>query len=219
MDHNFWLKRWQANEIGFHGADVQPALAKHWSKLDAPKGARVFVPLCGKSVDMVWLASQGLMVVGAELSEVAIDAFFAEHGLVPHTREEDAFKIKSAGAFELWCGDFFALEREKLGSVPFAYDRAALVAMPPDMQQRYAKKMAGLMPAHSKTLLVGLAYNQGEMNGPPFSVPRERVRELFDPAFDVSVIDARDGLAKGDHLAKRGVTWLEEATYLLRRKA
>lgn len=219
MDQDFWLKRWQVNEIGFHAADVQPALVKYWAGLEPEKGARVFVPLCGKSLDMVWLASQGFRVVGAELSEIAVDAFFTENGLEPAVRREDAFTVKSAGPFEIWCGDFFALEPAKLSVMTLAYDRAALVAMPADMQQRYADKMAALMPAGSQTLLVGLAYDQAEMKGPPFSVSRERVHELFDGAFDVSVTGVRDGLAKSDHLAKRGVSWLEEATYLLRRKA
>lgn len=217
METEFWLNRWQKNEIGFHAADVQPALAKHWAALDVPKGARVFVPLCGKSLDMIWLEQQGQNVVGSELSAIAVRDFFAERGITPDEREANGFQVSTAGACEVWCGDFFALAKEDVNATA-AYDRAALVAMPPHMQPRYANKLAELLPKDAKILLVGLDYNPQEMQGPPFNIPQARVRELFENSFDVSVLDVRDGLAKSEPLKKRGITRLEEASYLLVRK-
>jgi thiopurine S-methyltransferase len=217
MDPKFWLERWQKNEIGFHAADVQPALVKHWPSLGVAQGARVLVPLCGKTLDMVWIEEQGLNVVGSELSAVAVRDFFAERNLTPKPREAPGFEVSTAGPCEIWCGDFFALKKNDVNSTA-AYDRAALVAMPPQMQPRYAAKMAELMPKGAKVLLVGLDYDPQEMQGPPFNIPQARVRELFEKDFSVSFLDARDSLAKTDHLKKRGITRLEEATYLLVRK-
>ncbi|MCB1483273.1 MAG: thiopurine S-methyltransferase [Hyphomicrobiaceae bacterium] len=217
-DPNFWLERWQKNEIGFHSPDVQPALSKNWPALGIAKGERVFVPLCGKSLDMVWLSSAGYDVVGAELSALAIDAFFSEQGLTPQSRTQPPFEVKSAERYELWCGDFFALKKSDVNATA-AYDRAALVAMPPDMQAAYATKMGELLPAGAKVLLIGLDYDPKEMQGPPFNVPQDRVREMFGENFEISVIDARDGLTKSEHLKKRGITWLEEASYLLVRRS
>lgn len=217
-DPNFWLERWQNNEIGFHSEDVQPALIAHWPTLQIAKGTRVFVPLCGKTLDMAWLSAAGHIAVGSELSPLAVEAFFAERKLTPQTRLQPPFTIKSAGRYELWCGDFFALDKNEI-DVTAAYDRAALVAMPPNLQPRYAAKMAELLPAGAKCLLIGLDYDPKEMQGPPFNVPQARVRELFGKDFEVSVIDARDGLTKSEHLKKRGITWLEEASYLLVRRA
>jgi thiopurine S-methyltransferase len=217
MDPSFWLQRWRANEIGFHQDKVQPALVKHWTHLNIPKGARVFVPLCGKSHDMTWLESQGLTVIGSELSELAADAYFSERGQTPSVRTAGSFTVKSAGNVEIWCGDFFALKSEHV-SATAAYDRAALVAMPPEMQEKYVAKLAELMPAGSQTVLIGLDYKQSEMTGPPFAISCIAVQTLFEDDFNVTLIEAKDGLAKSDHLAKRGVTYLEEATYLLRRR-
>ena len=90
--------------------------------------------------------------------------------------------------------------------------------MPPEMQSKYAAKLAELMPAGSQTLLVGLDYKQSEMQGPPFAIPRLAVQTLFEDHFNITLLEARDGLAKSDHLSKRGVTYLEEAAYLLRRR-
>ena len=219
MDPNFWLERWQKSEIGFHANDVQPALAMHWARLGLGKGARVLVPLCGKSLDMVWLAEQGHAVVGAELSELAVDSFFAEQKLTPTVQSNDGFTVKSAGPYELWCGDFFALPHPHIQPIDAIYDRAALVAMPPALQPGYAAKLAELAAPSTQALLIGLDYNTVEIAGPPFSTPQSQVRTLFEPAFNVTVLDARDGLTKSEHLIKRGVTRLEEATYLMQRTA
>lgn len=219
MEPDFWHDRWRTRDIGFHQDHPQPALVKHWPSLGLATTAAVFVPLAGKSIDMFWLAQQGHRVIGAELSEIAVDAFFQARGLEPVVRRTGSFTIKSAGSWELWVGDFFELRGEDLNMVSAAYDRAALVAMPPQMQQRYADKMAELMPTDSQTLLIGLDYNAQEMKGPPFAVARDKVRELFERSFAITLLEARDGLAKSDHLAKRGVTYLEEASYLLRRRA
>jgi thiopurine S-methyltransferase len=219
MDPDFWLERWKLSDIGFHQPKVQPALALHWAGLGVAQDTAVLVPLCGKSLDLVWLAGQGYRIIGAELSELAVDAFFSEHGLTPDVKTIDGFVVKSASAYELWCGDFFALRPQHVPAIQAAYDRAALVAMPPALQPRYAAKLAELLKPDAPMLLIGLDYNADEMQGPPFSTPPSQVNTLFAEAFDVALIDRHDGLAKSQHLAKRGVTRLEEASYLLRRRA
>ncbi len=219
MDPDFWLDRWEKNQIGFHAPRVQPALAKHWPRLDLKPGGTILVPLAGKSLDMWWLAEQGFRVIGVELSPVAIDAFFNERGIVADVRKFGAFTVHSAGAIELWCGDFFALEAQVLPPIGALYDRAALVAMPPEMQPAYAGKLAELMPINTTALLIGLDYNREEMSGPPFAIPQAEVRALFGLHFTVDMLDVRDGLTSSEHLRQRGITRLEEATYLLRRRA
>lgn len=218
MEPSFWLDRWQKNEIGFHAEQVQPALIKHWPALGVAEGARVLVPLCGKSLDMVWLASRGHKVIGSELSEIAINEFVREQSLAYVTvMESETFRFYGASPYELYCGDFFALDAQAVGATA-AYDRAALVALPPAMQQRYAAKMAELMPRGSKVLLISLDYDPNEMQGPPHNISRARVRELFSAHFDVTLLEALGGPPRTDHLRNRGVTWLEEASYLLVRK-
>ena len=154
MDPEFWLARWQKQEIGFHQASVLDLLQAHWARLGLERGAPVFVPLCGKSLDMAWLAGEGYRVIGAELSEIAIDEFFAERGLKPTTRTVGRFAVKSAEAYELWCGDIFELPREAVAGVAGVYDRAALIAFPPAMQERYAATLKSLLPARAPILLI-----------------------------------------------------------------
>jgi len=177
MQHEFWLARWQEKQIGFHQPAAEALLVEHWPALSLPAGATVFVPLCGKSLDMVWLADQGHKIIGNELSEIAIDEFFASLGLVPTERRVPGFIIKSAGPYELWCGDFFKFPFATVGDISGIYDRAALVALPPEMRRRYADKLAEIH--HAKSLLITLEYDQSILSGPPHAVWPDEVCELF----------------------------------------
>jgi thiopurine S-methyltransferase len=217
MDPDFWLARWQKQEIGFHQASVHDLLQTHWARLGLKRGALIFVPLCGKSLDVAWLAGEGYRVIGAELSEIAIDEFFAERGLEPTTRMVGGFVVKSAEDYELWCGDIFELPRETVASVAGVYDRAALIAFPPDMQERYAAKLKSLLPARAPILLVTLDYDPALMQGPPFATPRAQVRRLFADSYDVEELVNRSVLEQSPRFKERGLTALEECVYVLRR--
>ena len=80
MHAEFWQARWARSEIGFHLSEVNPYLQRYWPALGLPEGARVLVPLCGKSLDLAWLVGQGYQVVGVELAPRAVEDFFTEHG-------------------------------------------------------------------------------------------------------------------------------------------
>jgi thiopurine S-methyltransferase len=178
----------------------------------------VFVPLCGKSLDMVWLAEQGHSVLGVELSELAIDAFFDERSRRPAAQTIGEFLVKRAGPYELWIGDYFAFPASATRHITAVFDRASLVAMPFVMQQAYAAKIAGLTPSGVPVLLVSLAFDPSQMNGPPFSIPERQVEALFKDSFHILRLESRDGLAASENLRKRGLTELEETIYLLRRR-
>lgn len=216
---DFWLERWQKGDIGFHQAEGNDLLPRNWPALHLAPGTAVFVPLCGKSQDMVWLAGNGHRVIGVELSPLAVDDFFREQGLEADTRSAGPFVVRTAGPFTIWCGDMFELPAEALSDVAAVYDRAALVALPPSLQQRYAKKLADAVPASAPILLVSLAYPDGQISGPPFSTPFEQVSALFGGTHEIRVTDSRDRLEQSQNLKDRGVTSLDETAYVLKRKS
>jgi thiopurine S-methyltransferase len=218
MEPKFWTDRWRSGEIGFHKSDVNDLLVKHWPALEVAAGSDVFVPLCGKSVDMAWLAEQGHRVIGAELSELAVDSFFEERGLVPETAARGSITVKKAGPYEIWQGDIFELPASALQNVGAVYDRAALVALPPPMQPRYAAKLKESLPAAAPILLIGLSYPAGQISGPPFSVSLARVTDLYSRTHTIWLLESRDGLEQSQALKERGVTALEECVYVMRRK-
>jgi thiopurine S-methyltransferase len=217
MDPQFWHERWRQNQIGFHQPGVNDHLQRFYRELDLAPGAGVFVPLAGKSLDMVWLRSQGHPVIGVELSSIAVQAFFAENGLSAQCRREGAFEVCEAEGVRLLCGDFFDLSPAELTGVSAAYDRAALIALPADMRARYVDQLVRVLPPDVSILLVTLEYPAGEMQGPPFSVDEAEVRALYAPRFEVRVLAAVDRLPAEPRFRDKGVHRLEEKVYLLRR--
>ncbi|CAN1723674.1 Thiopurine S-methyltransferase [Hyphomicrobium sp. 1Nfss2.1] len=218
MDPKFWRERWNNQEIGFHQSDYEPALNKYWSRLALAPRAKVFVPLCGKSLDMVWLAEHGFQVIGAELSERAVDDFFAERGVEPEVRREGAFVVKSSGAYEIWCGDFFELPRSAVEDVAGIYDRAALIALPAEMQRRYVGKMLELFQGKAPMLLITLDYDQSLMSGPPFATPRQTVVDLYSDHYDLVELVSKDVLESNPRFKERGLNALTGAAFLLQPK-
>ena len=220
MEHSFWLKRWQDAETGFHRAEAHPMLKAHWSELSLAKESLVFVPLCGKSSDMIWLAEQGHQVVGADLSSIAIDSFFDGLSLTPRVQTSSGLVLKSAGPFSLWQGDVLELTRRDVGAITAVYDRAALVALPPEMRAHYVNLLTHLMPVGSQLFLVSLHYDPNEMDGPPFSISDETIEQLFAENFEIMCRDRKsDALDESQNLKKRGLTSLTESLYILTRTA
>lgn len=218
MDHAFWHARWEANQIGFHQAEINPHLQTYWPDLSAPLDGCVLVPLCGKSRDMLWLAGVGQRVLGVEISPLAVEAFFAENGLTATRTEAPAFAEYHSGEVALLQGDFFALNAAHVAGVTAVYDRASLIALPPGLRARYAGHMAALLPAAVPVLLVTLDYPQSEMDGPPFAVTAHEVEALYAEHFEITLLGRQDILAENPRFQARGLTRLEEQVYRLVRR-
>lgn len=217
MQPEFWRERWQQGQIGFHQPQVNADLRSYWPRLQCARSAPVFVPLCGKSLDMTWLRAQGHKVIGIELSEVAVEAFFAEQQLEPLRERVGALERWSAAGYELYVGDFFDLSADQLTAVQTVYDRAALIALPAALRARYVRHLAALLGAGCNILLLTMDYQQEQMPGPPFAVAEAEVRRLFAPDFSVSPIASREALLEEPRFMQRGLTSRREEAYLLRR--
>ena len=154
MEKNFWLERWEREEIGFHQNEINPHLRQYWQELHPAHGSEVFVPLCGKSLDMLWLAGQGHEVIGIELSPVAVHDFFHENGLLPEKSQVGPFTLWQHGNLSILCGDFFALDKSHLGPFDTVYDRAALTALPEDIRTLYVAQLERLVPQAATVFLL-----------------------------------------------------------------
>ncbi|MGF6319056.1 thiopurine S-methyltransferase [Pseudomonas frederiksbergensis] len=213
MQPEFWHKRWASNQIGFHLPEVNPHLQRFWPALGLEEGARVLVPLCGKSLDLLWLAHKGHEVLGVELSEKAVEDFFAEHQFDPDISEQGPFKVYRAGSIELWCGDFFELTAGDVADCSGLYDRAALIALPPEMRAQYAAHLIRILPKDSLGLLITLDYDQAQMDGPPFAVLDDEVQRLFGDVWALKILEDQDVLGESWKFLEAGVTRLEERVY------
>lgn len=218
MEAEFWLERWRDGRTNFHQTRVTPPLERYWPMLQLPRGSRVLVPLCGKTLDMRWLADQGLRVLGVELAPLAVEQFFQEQGLQPTVQTSAMGQHYVAGDIEIICGDIFALDAETLATCRGVFDRAALIALPPEMRGPYVQHVYGQLPDDYQGLLITLDYPQAQMDGPPFSVADPEVQALYGPHSVAEQIYRRDTLDKEPKFAERGMTRLETLVYRLRRK-
>ena len=218
MEADFWHNRWENNLTGFHLDEVNPHLKENWSVLNLPAESRIFVPLCGKSQDLIWLGEQGHQVVGIELSPLAVDAFFSENDLMVERSQVGGLEYWQSEKISLFCGDFFDLTAEILGQVDAVYDRASLIALPPAMRQNYAAKMTELAQSAPK-LLVTLEYDQSKMDGPPFSVSEDEVQALYEANYQVKQLTAQDVLGDNEKFREKGLNYMNECIYQLSPKS
>lgn len=197
MNPEFWQTRWQEKLIGFNQSKVNTLLTKYFNHLNVPTGGRVFVPLCGKSIDMAWLTAQGYNVVGIELVETAVQEFFTEQNIMPTVyQHSDNPTIKSyqgqlAGrTITLWVADIFALSAEDIGFVDAVYDKAALIALPANMRVKYSEQVRQLSDTADKKftpqLLITLNYDQSKKNGPPFSISSEQIQQYYGEHYQIN---------------------------------
>lgn len=190
MEQDFWQARWRENRIGFHEASPNTLLTKHFSRLGLEAGGSVFVPLCGKALDLDWLVSKGLRVTGVEFNQGAVEEVFARQDLEPEVEQTGALTRYRAGELTLYAGDFFALNSAHTGPVDAVYDRAALVAVKPEDRKAYAAHL-NRITGNARQLLIGFDYDQSLMDGPPFSVPGRTVEELYRGSHSVTLIEER----------------------------
>lgn len=208
MDPDFWHAKWERNEIGFHIGEVNPLLVAHFDALALAPGSRLFLPLCGKTLDIHWLLARGHRVVGAELSRLAVQQLFAELGLAPTVSREGDLEHFAAGNLDIYVGDIFDLTPARVGAVDAVYDRAALVALPENVRPRYTSHLRGIT-GEAPQLLICFEYDQSRHAGPPFSVDADEVRRHYARHFTLTRLDHVDvvGGLKGKCPAKESV-WL-----------
>lgn len=198
MEKNFWLQKWQEKDIRFHQQSYHPQLVKFGNKL--PTG-RVLVPLCGKTLDMIYLMSLGHQVIGVEFSEIACREFFTENKLTFKESTIPGFIVFESDNITLYCGDFFALPLDVWKSITGIYDRAALVALPEDVRKRYAAEIVSKMQKGTPILLISFEYAEGTIQGPPFSVPEIELDNIFRGC-EIEKIDSHKESVRGTDVSE-----------------
>jgi thiopurine S-methyltransferase len=213
-----WVLRWQQGKTGWHKAEVNSKLITFINQLKLKQGDGIFVPLCGKSLDMLYLAEQGFQVVGVELSQLAIESFLNEHHLKYAKIEKDGFQVYYAKNITLYCGNYFLLESKHLRKISAVYDRAALIALPANLRIDYVQHLCDIMPQVCQVLLLTLNYLQSIVEGPPFAVDEKTVCLLYGKRFkclQLLCINDIDNESKFQHA---GAEFIEKAVYLLVKK-
>lgn len=217
VDHQHWHDRWREDRIGFHETTVNPHLQTYLPEFGLPTGSRIFVPLCGKALDLAWLSDRGYEVLGIELSRIALEAFFAEQDREYSCTDSDRFRTYRSGRLTLLEGDFFDLRADDLQGCVMAYDRAALIAMESPERPGYCRHMRSILPRDCSMLLITLDYDQAEMRGPPFAVPESELREHYAQDYSIRLLERNSIIDERPRWRKVGLSALDESVFRLDR--
>jgi thiopurine S-methyltransferase len=216
IDSQSWIQSWKEGRTAFHRNEYHEKLLQYFPRLNPQRGQKVFVPLCGKSKDMLWLHEQGLVIHGVELYEGAVKAFFEENKLkVPQVSKKAGFVSYSGENLYLRCGDFFEL-REK-DTYDFVYDRAALVALPQTLRKKYAEQIGRCLKKGGKCLLIAYEYDPSQMEGPPFNISEKEITSLYGDLFSIQPLEKQKPLKEGTRLS--AVESLLQTVYILEKRA
>ena len=212
-----WLEFWANNETNWHSDVVTQELEKYLGLLKLESGDTVFVPLCGKSLDMIYMLNRGFSVIGVEVSEIGIKQFFHENGLDFTISQVGEFDLYSAKNIEIYCGDFFSLTSKHLCGVKAVFDRKSLIALDRNLRQKYVKHLNDIISLGVRILLITLHYPTHQMSGPPFSVDKSEVESLFSMAFNYQELKSFQDIENGSKLARSSVYYIENAAYCLQK--
>jgi len=217
MEPEFWHERWTRGQIGFHQHDFNNHMQAFVNRLGAQPGEHILVPLCGKSLDMLWLLKQGYQVSGIEISSLAVEDFFAENNLQYQVTNDGDTRLYSSNNLNIYCADFFTVNLTHTPQIDAVYDRASLIALPQKMRAAYVDRLTHLIPGGTRSLLVTLDYPQQEMSGPPFSVTPDEVEYLYKTRYSIEHLHSENCLMNEPHFRNKGLTRLDEHVFLLQK--
>ncbi len=206
MEISYWKSRWRKNNTGWHMTEVYPMLPELWPKLALRDNATVLVPLCGKSRDMQWLAAQGFHIIGVEASSKALEQFMQSSDRQFSRTHSHGYTVFTSTDINLWQGNFLNLPQRAIGPVNAIYDKASIVALPPEMRKEYSRKLLNLCNDTTEIFLQSFEYEQKEMNGPPFSVDENEIRSHFDQRFNITLMNERSIFENVKKFQQRGLS-------------
>lgn len=110
-NNQYWLDRWQNNDVDFCQEAPNEFLVKHFCRFNINDSSVCLVPMCGCSIDMLYFLSKGIKVVGIELSEKAVLSFFSQNNIKYEIIEESDNKCYKSNDIEIYVTDIFNLPK------------------------------------------------------------------------------------------------------------
>ena len=217
MELSYWQSRWQKGNIGWHMDTVYPLLPQICNHLGINSDARVLVPLCGKSLDLLWLADHCDTVTGVDISQKALQHLMQQHHESFVKDTSHGFSIYRSDSLVLWEGDFTKLPPEQIPTQHLIYDKASIIALPAEKREHHAEKVIELSDPNTQIVIQTFEYNQSEMTGPPFSVDTQELKRLFGHRFKLKCLHEQSKLKELQKFMRRGLSsYLTEKVFHLK---
>ena len=218
-DNHLWLQLWRDRQTDFHQETTNQFLARFWPGLNCDYGSRVFVPLCGKSLDMIWLAKQGHEVIGVELSPIAVKEFFKENHLKPVRRRLKKFDLWTHGNISILCGDYFSLKKSDLGHIDMVYDRAALTALPEDVRRLYVNQLRLIVSQTTDVFLLTIEDMEYDKALPQVPSVDEEIKALYAEDFEINLAHSESMREYDRESPGLSTVYTEHKVYQLSKKS
>lgn len=214
-NNQYWLDRWQNNDVDFCQESPNEFLVKHFSRLNINSSSVCLVPMCGCSIDMLYFLSKGVKVVGIELSEKAVLSFFSQNNIKYEIIEESDYKCYKGNDIEIYVTDIFNLPKiaKNLPDFDIWYDRGAYIALPEDIRARYAKMMLQVCSDNTQILLLVMEHDKKSQT-PPYSVTQAELIKNFSPNIEFELIDSKQRENIPDYRKDEGMTEQYYTAYL-----
>ena len=210
---NIWESRWHEGRIGFHLPQLNIYLKRFSTHLLKSEPENIFVPLCGKTLDLPWLANRTKKVIGVELVSQAVEEFYRENEISYSIQPAGKLQLFKSDSIDIYHGDFFDLTREETGSFEAIYDRGSIVALARPERQKYVEHLLSFLAPGGRLLLITLEYDQEQMSGPPFSVSDTEIEILFTQYGRMELLETCDII--DERLRNKGLDFILERVYQL----
>lgn len=170
----------------YHRKNYTAKLVQYHDRLvQGKKNSRVFVPLCGKSLDLIYLSEQGHEVIGLEYSKIAVNDFFEENNLAYNKEQcEGSPFVKYAAKdknITIYQGDLFDFSQEVCGSgsIDAVWDRGSFVAINVSSRDKYVELMSSLVKPSGRILMEIVKYHDPDYYGPPRIILEQDLKSYF----------------------------------------
>lgn len=211
---NFWQQHWSDGQTAFHLDDIHPDLQVFLPVLSLELGDTVFVPLCGRTLDIGYLLNVGYNVIAIEMVEYAVQQLFNQLSIVPEVSGWKQGKCYRADHLTVYVGNYFDLSSDECAEVSAIYDRAALAAMPYKLQQRYCQHL-GDITVYAKQLVIASAFDQTKMQGPPFTITPQHIQQYYGQHYTIELLNEIETIKEEMDFQKQQLDSFIRRTYLL----
>lgn len=221
MSKNTWEDCWSVGKTFFHRSAYHPMLVEHIEKLiNGRSNLVIFIPLCGKSLDIKYLYDLGHTVVGVEGAKSPIEEFFGEHNL--EFTKSDCPSVNGSvykngdNRIRIYHGDMFDFNGKDEVKFSGVWDRGSFGAINKTDRPKYVELLTSMVTEDCQYLLNTYDYNPEQFSGPPHCFTDEEMLGYWGHKWNITRIHYED--VNNDSKREKGVEYFNEQVHHLTLK-
>lgn len=209
MTVGMWKECWNTPNVEFHNPQLNELFVKYHQRMLTRPGMRIFVPLCGKAVEMKWLVDHGHKVVGLEAAPVPCKAFFEENGIPYNVKEMKGIHGEKYESLDhnivIYSCDFFLFTADICGEFDGIWDSGGLNSMDVEDREAYIRRIRTLMGKGCVNLTEFVNFDKS-MVDITWSMTKEELQKVFGEGF---IVEDLNEMAAPQRLKRQGCDTLK----------